>query len=180
MSGPGSGPVVFGEAATSKFTPGLPQRRRRRRLGRHRRSEAQDRQDRAELQYQSVGPNYIDGAPDRYYGNAPQLFSFWKANVLPGFYGFGNSLTINQQFDDCVRSDGGRLAEDRRESQPDVRVPAVQPAGQNGRDHFQAFTPNTQGITLGLNAPVRIGDMSFTTNTQYQNLQELRPTPKAR
>ncbi|HMD03004.1 MAG TPA: S-layer homology domain-containing protein, partial [Candidatus Baltobacteraceae bacterium] len=99
ISGPGSAPVIFGEAATSKFTPdyrnvpavgdtagiaGL-----RFKLG----------QMQFSAQYQNVGPNFIDGAPTRYFGNVPTLFSFWKANYLPGFYGFGNSLSINQQFD---------------------------------------------------------------------------------
>lgn len=175
VSGPGSGPVIFGEAASSKFTPDY-----------HNVPAVGDSAGIAGLklkvakiqfsfQYQSVGPNFIDGAPTHYFGNAPQLFSFWKANYLPGFYGFGNSSTINQQFDDSFAPTG--VASPKTSVNPNLTFayPLFNPLVGTGTTYFQAFTPNTQGITLGLNTPVRIGDLTFTTNAQYQNLQELRP-----
>jgi S-layer homology domain len=175
VSGAGSEPVLFGEAAGSKFTPdyrnvaavgdtagivGLKLKFQKIQLS---------------LQYQNVGPNFIDGAPTQYFGNAPQLFSFWKGNYLPGFYGFGNSQAINNQFDSSFGTTP--VASPKSGVNPNLTFayPLFNPLVGTGTQYFQAFTPNTQGITIGLNTPVRIGDLSFTTNAQYQNLQQLRP-----
>jgi hypothetical protein len=175
VSGPGSNPVIFGEAASSKFTPDY-----------HNVAAVADTAGIAGLklkiqkiqlsfQYQSVGPNFLDGAPTKYYGNAPQLFSFWKGNYLPGFYGFGNSQAINNQFDSQFTPT--TVASPKTGQNPNLTFayPIFNPLVGTGTTYYQAFTPNTQGITLGFNAPVRAGDLTLTTNAQYQNLSELRP-----
>ncbi|MDP9025608.1 MAG: S-layer homology domain-containing protein, partial [Candidatus Eremiobacteraeota bacterium] len=96
VSGAGSQPVLFGEAASSKYTSdfrnvpaigdtagviGLRLKIQKIELS---------------AQYQSVGPNFLDGAPIRYYGNPPPLFAFYKGTYFPDFFGFANNLGINQ------------------------------------------------------------------------------------
>ncbi|MBD5653830.1 MAG: S-layer homology domain-containing protein, partial [Candidatus Eremiobacteraeota bacterium] len=99
ISGPGSKPILFGEAADSKFTAdyrnvpavgdtaGL--------VGLRFKIQKVE----FSAQYQSVGINFMDGAPFKYYGNPPPLFAFYRLNYLPDFIGFGNNTGINQQFD---------------------------------------------------------------------------------
>ncbi|MDP9024383.1 MAG: hypothetical protein M3N13_03270, partial [Candidatus Eremiobacteraeota bacterium] len=175
LSGPGSKPVIFGEISSSKFTPdfanvsavgdtaGL--------IG------IRTKLNKIELsaQYQSVGVDFLDGAPFRYYGNAPTLFAFYKLPYLPDFFGFANNLGINQQFDKQFTDLG--LTSPKTAGNPNLTFayPAFNPFKAQGPTFFSSFAPNTQGITINVTSPVRVGDFNFTARGGYSHLQEIRP-----
>ena len=56
----------------------------------------------ATLQYQTVGANFRDGAPLRFYGNAPPVWANYNDDFAPQFFGFGNTLGINQTLDRSI------------------------------------------------------------------------------
>jgi len=173
--GPGSGPVVFGEFADSKYTPDY---RNVAAVG-----------DTAGViglkltldkvlltaQYQQVGQDFLVGAPLEYFGNAPPLFAYWHGFYLPDFFGFGNQVGINQQFDNQFTNVG--LANPNVAGNPNLTYayPLFNPLKASGPTYFSAFAPNTQGLNISANSPINIGGMTFTTTGTYQHLQEIRP-----
>jgi hypothetical protein len=175
ISGKGSNPVLFGELAYSKYSPDY---RNVAPVGdtggvvglRFKIAKLE-----VSGQYQSVGTNFFDGAPFRYFGNAPPLFSFWKGPYLPDFFGFANNLGINQQFDGQFGQVG--LASPNVSVNPNLTFlyPVFNPLKANGPTDFSAFAPNSQGPTVTANVPITIGDFTFGTRAQYQHLQEIRP-----
>ena len=74
---------------------------------------------------QTVGANYRDGAPLRFYGNAPPMWANYNDDFAPGFFGFGNTLGINQTFDASINQ-RARPFDDGGESGADVLVSGVQ------------------------------------------------------
>jgi len=126
--------------------------------------------------YQRIGVNYIDGAPIRYYGNQPALLSNWNLPYLGSFYGFANNLGVNQAVDNAFAAAG-------------LSVPGYSSGGVNTSIYtvfnpFNAaltpyfyqnpsFAPNSAGFTLGLTAPVRIGDLTVNARLNGKALQEL-------
>jgi hypothetical protein len=173
--GPGSGPVLFGEFADSKFTPDY---RNVAAVG-----------DTAGLiglkltidqvlltaQFQTVGQNFFDGAPFRYFGNAPALFASYHADYLPDFFGFGNNVGINTQFDKQFTNVG--LANPNTTGNPNLTFafPVYNQLKAQSPTYFSAFAPNSRGETLSINAPIRAGSLVFTTTGSYQHLQEINP-----
>jgi hypothetical protein len=162
-------PVLFGEAAASRYSPdydntpavsgsagivGL-------------RLKFYDVT--ASLQYQDVGVNFFDGAPLRFFGNAPQLYSFTRLPYLPGFFGFGNDYGINQQFDQFA---GTKTAQN-----PNLTYiyPMFNPFVASGPSYFSAYAPNTQGISGTITAPVRLGELRFNARFAGSHLQEIVP-----
>jgi hypothetical protein len=171
-------PVLFGEAAASKFTPDF-----------HNVSGVTDtagiiglklKVDQADvsLQYQSVGPGFLDGAPYRYFGNAPPLFAYYRGAYLPDFFGFSNTLGINQQFDNQFLV-GGAFSNTAVNPNLTYLSPIFNPFRGSSPTFFQAYTPNTQGISLNANAPVRVGDLSVKTTLQYSYLEEITPNSQS-
>jgi hypothetical protein len=126
----------------------------------------------ASLQYQSVGPNFFSGAPIRYFGNAPSLFTFYRLSYYPQFFGFGNSLGVNQQFDAQFTAGNGIKAA----GNPNLTFiyPLFNPFVASGPQYFSNFAPNTQGETLSVNSPIRIGDLTVNGRLNAQHLNELR------
>ncbi len=176
LAGPGSHPFLFGEAATSNFTPnyrnvaaagdaaGL--------IGLRMNLHAVQ----LSAQYQSVGTDFFDGAPFRYYGNAPPVFADYRAPYFPGFFGFGNNLGINQQFDAQFTRIG--LANPRAAGNPNLTFvfPMWDPLQASGPQYFSSFAPNTRGPMASVETPVRIGNVGFTLRGSYQHLEEIAPT----
>ncbi|GAC1571436.1 MAG: hypothetical protein NVS3B7_01550 [Candidatus Elarobacter sp.] len=162
-------PVLFGEGAYSKFTPdfyntpaitdsaavvGL-------RLKLY--------QATATLQYQAVGPNFLDGGPLRYFGPPPATFQFWRGNYFPQFFGFANNLAINQIFDSAVGTGS------RNNPASTYIYPVFNPFVASGPQFFSAFAPNTQGFTFNLTSPVRVGDLQINGRVLAQHLTEMTP-----
>ena len=160
-------PVIYGEGAYSKYTPdfynipavtdsaaviGL-------RLGIN--------QVTASLQYQAVGKNFLSGAPFRYFGPPPATFAQWSNAFFPQFFGFANNLAINSTFDAATG------ATTHTNAAYTFLYPVYNPFVASGPQFFSAFAPNSQGFTLNVGAPVRLGDLTFNTNLIAQHLYEL-------
>ena len=179
ISGKGSGPVIFGEAASSKFTPDYRNVAAVGATGGVIGLRLTIAKIQMSAQYQSIGPDFLDGAPFKYYGNPPALFAFYKGTYFPDFYGFGNNLGINTQFDTQFVTAGGAaaLANPHTSVNPALTFlfPVFNPLKGSGPTFFSAFTPNSRGPTANINVPIRIGDVTFNTRAQYQHLEELRP-----
>jgi len=126
----------------------------------------------ASLQYQAVGPNFFSGAPIRYFGNAPQLFTFYRLSYYPQFFGFGNSLGINQQFDSQFTAGNGT----KTAGNPNLTFiyPLFNPFVASGPQYFSNFAPNTQGETFTVNSPLKIGDLTVNGRLNAQHLNEVR------
>lgn len=167
-------PMLYSEVASSRFTPDY-------------RSVAAVRGSAAVVglrlkifgltasaQFQSVGANFLDGAPLRYYGNPPQLFSYYNQNYFPGFYGFANNKTVNEQFDAanpaCLASKANCAL-----NNPNLTYiyPIFNPFVAGGSQFFSAFAPNTTGVTLSLNAPLNIGGLTVNGRLLGQHLAEI-------
>ena len=168
-------PVLFGEGAYSKFTPdfyntpaitdsaaviGL-------RLKLY--------QATATIQYQAVGPNFLDGAPLRYFGPAPATFQFWKGNFFPQFYGFANNLAINATFDSAVNPACAGAACTRNNATLTYIYPVFNPFVASGPQYFSAFAPNSQGVTGNITLPFNIGDTKLNARLLGQHLSEMVP-----
>ena len=178
VSGKGSNPVIFGEAAASKFTAD------------YRNVPAQTdtagviglrlKIQKADLSatYQSIGPGYLDGAPFRYYGNAPALFSFWKLPYFPNFYGFANNIGINLQLDNALAG-AGPMKNPGTANNPNLTFlyPVFNQFQGGGPFFFQnaAYTPNTRGPSLNITAPIKLGDTTFNARLLARSLSEIRP-----
>ncbi|GAC1659719.1 MAG: hypothetical protein NVS4B13_05420 [Candidatus Elarobacter sp.] len=168
-------PVLFGEGAYSKYTPdfyntpaitdsaaviGL-------RLKLY--------QATATIQYQAVGPNFLDGGPLRYFGPAPSTFQFWKGNFFPQFFGFANNLAINQTFDGAVTPGCAGTACTSRNPTLTYIYPVFNPFVASGPQFFSAFAPNSQGFTANVTGPIKLGDVKLNGRLLAQHLSELVP-----
>ena len=168
-------PVLFGEGAYSKFTPDF-----------YNTPAITDSavvvglrfkifQATATIQYQSVGPNFLDGAPLRYFGPAPPTFQFWHGNYFPQFYGFANNLAINQTFDGAVTPGCAGTACSRNNANLTYIYPVFNPFVASGPQYFSAFAPNSQGFTANVTTPITLGDIKLQGRLLGQHLQELVP-----
>jgi hypothetical protein len=173
FAGPGSKPIFFGEYAGSKYTDDY-------------QNVAADGATAGLLgvrfkiakvefsaQYQHVGVDFFDGAPYQYYGNAPALFAYYKLPYLPDFFGFANTVGINDEFDSQFTRAG--FASPNTAGNPNLTFafPAFNTLKAQGPEFFSAFAPNSQGLTTSLNAPTRIGDFAFVLHGGYSHLEEL-------
>ena len=168
-------PVLFGEAAFSKYTPDF-----------YNTPAITDSaavvglrlkiyQATATLQYQAVGANFLDGGPLRYFGPAPATFQFWKGTYFPQFFGFGNNLAINQIFDGAVTPGCVGTACTSRNANLSYIYPVFNPFVASGPQYFSAFAPNTRGLTLNITSPIRVGDLKINGRVLAQHLSEMQP-----
>ncbi|HME82417.1 MAG TPA: S-layer homology domain-containing protein [Candidatus Eremiobacteraceae bacterium] len=171
-------PALYGEVATSKYTPDF------------QRIPAQS--DTAgviglkfkflggdqTLSYQSVGPYYIDGASFMWAGQSPALFSFWNMPQLPTGFGIGNTLGINQQVDAVALANGYAgplLANTGQFPGGTFDFPLFNQFKAQGPYFYSTFAPNTRGPSVQLNFPIRIGGVNLKIRLGGQQLQEIRP-----
>ena len=173
-------PVIFGEGAWSKYTPDF-----------YNTPAVTDSaaviglrlklyQATATVQYQAVGPNFMDGGPLRYFGPAPSTFQFWKGNFFPQFFGFANNLAINQTFDSttpgctqAISTAAGTCT--ARNPNLTYIYPVFNPFVASGPQFFSAFAPNSQGFTANATTPFRIGDLKLNGRVLGQHLEEMTP-----
>nr|MDQ2681547.1 hypothetical protein [Candidatus Eremiobacteraeota bacterium] len=132
---------------------------------------------RARVQMQSVGANYLSGAPFRYYGNAPNLFAYYQGAFFPGFFGIANNLKINQQLDAAAGFTGKTVT--ATNAALTYAYPVFDPFQAYGPNDYSAFVPNSQGITASVTVPVRIGALHFDAHAGGEHLQEVKPNSYA-
>ncbi|MBV8222173.1 MAG: hypothetical protein JO293_02325, partial [Candidatus Eremiobacteraeota bacterium] len=176
--GPNSQPVLYGEFANSKWSPDY---RNVSALS----DNAWDagvsfkiQRINGSLQYQSIGANYMSGAPIRYYGQPPMTFAYWRMPYFPAFYGFANTLSLNTQFQNQFIGTTG-VSTAATNTQLTYMTPMFNPFIGGGPNWFSSFTPNTQGVTGNLNIPFTIGDLSFAGRLAGAYLSEIRPNSVA-
>jgi hypothetical protein len=177
--GAAKAPTLFGEVATSTYTPntltvaqvsgtagiaGL-----RFTLGAFK----------GTAQYQTIGENYLDGAPFRYYGNAPGTWSNYQGAAFPQFFGFANTLGINQTFDRSINQTSPGLSNTAGSAALTFLYPVFNPFVASGPNFYSAFAPNTQGFTLALGGPLTIGRSTIATHFSGQHLTEVTPDANA-
>src|SRR5471032_991715 len=171
-------PILFGEAAASKFTPDFRNQAAVTYTAAVFGIRLKIYQVTASAQYQVVGANFLDGAPVRYFGNAPQLFAFDKLNYFPQFFGFANNLGINQQFDQFTKAcTGAAVQANCTQQNPNLTFiyPVFNPFVASGSTFYSAFAPNSFGPTLNVNSPIRIGDVTLNARLLAQHLSEINP-----
>ncbi len=128
----------------------------------------------ATLQYQSVGANYLDGAPLRFFGNAPPTWANYQGDYFPQFFGFANTLGINQTFDASINAGApGRSATAANPALTFI-YPVFNPFVAGGPEYYSAFAPNTQGPSLTLLSPVRLGGLTIGGRIFAQHLTQLQ------
>jgi hypothetical protein len=129
----------------------------------------------ATLQYQSVGTNYFDGAPLRFYGPAPPTWANYGGAYLPQFFGFANTLAVNQQFDASIdRKLPGASATAGNPALTFI-YPIFNPFVATGPDYDSAYTPNTQGLSGTFLTPFTIAGVVVNTRFFAQHLNEIAP-----
>ncbi len=180
--GPIITPALYGEVATSKYTPDF--------------QRVPTQSDTAgvvgvkfklwggdqTLSYQSVGPYYIDGAQFMWAGQAPGLFSFWNFPQLPTGFGIGNTFGINQQVDNIALANGygGALLQNSGQFPfGTFDFPLFNQFKAQGPYFYSSFAPNTRGPSAQFNFPVRIGGVNLKLRLGGQQLQEIRPNSLA-
>ena len=134
------------------------------------------------ISYSSVGPNYIDGAPFQYSGQAPALFSFWNQPQLPTGFGIGNDVGINQQVDNLAIAGGytGPLLQATGNfPYGTFAFPLFNQFKAQGPYFYSTFAPNTRGPAAQFNFPVRIGGVNVKLRLGGQQLSEIRPNSLA-
>jgi hypothetical protein len=163
-------PMLFGEVAGSQFTPdqalvavtGATAAVAGLKLTFHRTLVT--------LQYQTIGANYMDGAPLRFFGNAPATWVNYNDDFSPGFFGFANTLGINQTFDASIGAHSATAANPALT----FLYPVFNPFVAGGPNYYSAFAPNTQGPSLTLNSPIRLGGLTLDARLFAQHLTQLQ------
>jgi hypothetical protein len=131
-----------------------------------------------DLRYQNVGPNYLDGAPYSYFGNAPSTFSAYSGAYVPDFFGFANTLQINRQFDQQFAGTGV-ISQTALNPNLTFAYPVFNPFRGVGPTFYQAFVPNSRGLTADVTAPIHIGHSALQTRLEYQHLSDIQPSSQA-
>jgi S-layer homology domain len=180
--GPVKTPALFGEVATSKYTADY--------------QHVPAQSDTAgviglkfkilggdqTIIFQNVGPNYIDGAPFQYSGQAPAIFSFWNFPFVPGPYGIGNDLALTAQVDRLAAAagfSGPFLSGNTSFPYGSFAFPLFNQFKAAGPYYYSTFTPNTTGESVQLNFPLTLGNVDAKLNIGGQELHEIRPNSLA-
>ena len=126
------------------------------------------------LQYQSVGANYLDGAPLRFFGAAPPTWANYQGATFPQFFGFANTLGINQTFDASIDRTGAHSATASNAALTFL-YPVFNPFVAGGPEYYSAFAPNTQGPSLTFLTPMRIVGLTVDGRIFAQHLAQVQP-----
>ena len=132
--------------------------------------------------FQSVGPNYLDGAPFQYSGQAPAIFSFWNFPFVPAPFGIGNDMALNQQVDQLAAAagfNGPFLANNTGFPYGTFAFPLFNEFKAQGPYYYSSFTPNTRGASVQLNFPLTLGNVDARLSIGGQTLREIRPNSLA-
>ncbi len=127
----------------------------------------------ASITYQAVGPDFFSGGTLRYLGPAPDTFASWRGAYLPGFFGFGNDLAINQTFDAAVLPGCSGAACTSRNPNNTYLYPVFDPFVAIGPQFFSAYAPNTKGLTARVDVP--LGAPGDAVGIFGQHLAEIVP-----
>ena len=87
--------------------------------------------------------------------------------------GFANTLQINRQFDAQFAGTGG-ISQTALNPNLTYAYPIFNPFHGVGPTFYQAFVPNSRGITADVTAPVRLGSSTLNTRVEYQHLERRR------
>jgi hypothetical protein len=176
--GPIQTPAIFGETATSKYSPDYQhvpaQSDTAGVIGLRFKILGGDQT----IVFQNVGPNYIDGAPFQYSGQAPAIFSFYNYPYVPGPFGIGNDLGLTQQVDRLAAAagyTGPSLAGNTSFPYGTFAFPLFNQFKASGPYFYSTFAPNTSGESVQLNFPLTIGGVDAKLNIGGQELREIRP-----
>jgi hypothetical protein len=134
------------------------------------------------LAYQDIGPNFMDGAPFRYSGQAPPLFAFWNMPQLPGSFGIANNAALNQQVD--------AIAAARGIAAPSLALSGAFPYGTfafplfnqfkaQGPYFYSSYAPNTRGPSVQLSFPLSSRRVDARLRLGGQALTEAQPSSLA-
>jgi hypothetical protein len=167
-------PTFFGEAAGSRFSPDAPLLAatgatagvaglRLTLGGAH-----------ATVQMQAVGPHFLDGAPPRFFGNAPATWADYQGDIFPQFFGFANTQAIDAAFDTAINAGApGRSATAANPALTFI-YPVFNPFVAGGPDYYSAFAPNTTGPSLTIDSPLRFGGLTLAVRLFAQHLAQVQ------
>jgi hypothetical protein len=183
LLGPDTKPILFGEFAESTFTPNYTTVAAVSDAAGVAGIRLKFHTTELTAQYQDVGSNFFVGAPYEYYGNAPALFSSYRGLYVPDFFGFGNDVGINQQYDKQFTAAGlvgpysPSLGVGGTAGNPNLTFayPIFNLLRATGPAFYSAFAPNSRGEVLTLASPVRLGAFGFVVRGSYSHLEEIRP-----
>jgi hypothetical protein len=173
------GTYVFGEVSASRWTPDQQFIAETGAYAGVGGAKLKIAQATATLQYQSIGANYLDGAPLRFFGNAPPTWANYQGDFFPQFFGFANTLGVNQQFDAAINA--GAPGRSATASNPALTFiyPVFNPFVASGPDFYSAFAPNTQGPSLTVQLPMRIAGLAIDGRLFAEHLSELQANANA-
>ncbi|MDE2571284.1 MAG: hypothetical protein KGM44_02030, partial [bacterium] len=127
------------------------------------------------LAYRSVGAGFIDGAPLQFYGPNPAVYNIAGLPYLPGFIGVANNLQLNRQFDRSVNAALG-TGTSNTAGNPALTYayPAFDPFAGSGPYFYQAYVPNTRGVSADLRVPVKVKGTQVNLRLGSQDLAEVK------
>jgi hypothetical protein len=168
-------PLFFGEVAGSRYTPDQPLLPPTGATAGVAGLKLTLHALQATAQYQTVGPAYLDGAPLRFFGNAPPTWADYDGTFFPQFFGFANTLAVNAAFDAAVNA--GAPGRSATASNPALTFiyPVFNPFVAGGPAYDSAFAPNTAGPSLTILSPLRFGNLIVAGRLLVQHLAQLQP-----
>jgi len=128
------------------------------------------------LAYRAVGQNFVDGAPLQFYGPNPAVYNASGLPYLPGFIGVANDLQLNRTFDQHVNAALG-AGSSNTSGNPALTYayPAFNPFSGSGPYFYQAYVPDTRGISAELSVPVKVAGTRVDLRFGSQSLVEVKP-----
>ncbi|MDQ6931860.1 MAG: S-layer homology domain-containing protein [Candidatus Eremiobacteraeota bacterium] len=124
-----------------------------------------------QVAYQTIGANFLAGTPLRYFGNAPNVFSYSTLPYFPAFFGLANNLMINRRLDAALGA-GSTVSVNPALTYAYPIFNSFQAFGPN---FYSAYVPNTQGLAATFTTPVRVGSWNVQARLSAQHLAEIAP-----